>query len=278
MIKLLVSDLDGTLLTERSLLSPTTIEAVHRLQEQGIYFALATGRLEYMAHLFYDQLQLKLPLISCNGAKVAFPHGEVLSQTCLPSKLVYQLYQMFMELDLDFLFYTNDGSFSRRNGQRVLLHHYYNQLCKQLGHEGFPIHYMEEYFYDDKKIASQIEKMEVLKFFVKHKDEKILQEALTYCRTLPEVTCSVSCNGSFDLMAKGVSKAKGVQLLAEYCSCTLEEVACFGDQENDMDMLSIAGISYAMKNADLYLQKRVKRVAEANRVDGVARAIYQDFL
>lgn len=66
--------------------------------------------------------------------------------------------------------------------------------------------------------------------------------------------------------------------MAEILKLEPENFACFGDQDNDKEMLKLGGISYAMKNGELSNYPFVDSLAEPNYADGVARAILQDFL
>lgn len=279
-IKLLISDLDGTLLTEKGTLSEETKKNIEKLRAQGIEFAIATGRVEAMAMLFQKQLSLRLPMISCNGAMVAEPFTkELISLQALPLEQVLQLYDLYMERDLDFLIYTNKGIFYREGSKRMQMVNYYRSLCEAVGEQYLTVQSFENLGSKEKlrEILSQ-EGTYLLKIFVRHDDHHYLKSCFEETKKVKGIQAVVSWSGSFDVMAEGVSKGEAVKKLASHYGFSLEEVACFGDHDNDEEMLQVAGLSYAPKNALPSLKKMVDKICESNKINGVSMAIEQDFL
>lgn len=76
-----------------------------------------------------------------------------------------------------------------------------------------------------------------------------------------------------EIMPRGVSKASGLQKVAERVGCTMEEVMAFGDAENDIPMLQEAGIGVAMGNAMETAKEAASYVTDTNENNGIGKAI-----
>ena len=95
-IKLVVSDLDGTLLNRTSRLDSNTVRAVKSLNEEGILFTFATGRIDLNTWHFAKQLNLQLPIISCNGALIRYPFtGEPFMKHICQMRRLMRFYGFF---------------------------------------------------------------------------------------------------------------------------------------------------------------------------------------
>ena len=102
MIKLIVSDMDGTLLDEEMEISYANASAIKRAQSQGIHFAIATGRDFPMAFPLLEKNDIRCPLIAHNGAQYFDENGnikynrglgeEYQSERCYPSSLIIKIY------------------------------------------------------------------------------------------------------------------------------------------------------------------------------------------
>ena len=76
-----------------------------------------------------------------------------------------------------------------------------------------------------------------------------------------------------DVHKKGVSKGTALQKLCNIWDISLSEVIAFGNTENDVSMLKMAGISYAVKNADEYARSAAGNICDSNENDGVAKVL-----
>lgn len=280
MIKLLVSDLDGTLLTTKSTLSALTIEKIKALREQGIEFAIATGRVESMAALFQQQLNLKLPMISCNGAMISNPlTQEIFHLQAMTVEQLMILYRYYIQEDLDFLVYTTKGLFYREKSQRMQVVRYYQSVCQAL-----QLNYVHTQSFESIGDVQAIqnffskEGLHILKIFVRSGEKEHLKKCLAFTQTVKGIHAVASWTGSFDVMVEGVNKGQAVLKLAEMYGYKKEEVACFGDHDNDADMLEVAGLAYVPKNGLAHLKEKADVIFESNSADGLARVIEQDFL
>lgn len=279
-IKLLVSDLDGTLLTTKSTLSPFTKEKVDELRAQGIEFAIATGRVEAMAALFQHQLNLSMPLISCNGAMISNPFTkEIFHLQAMSVEQAMTLYKFYVKENLDFLIYTTEGICYRQQSQRMQVIRYYQSVCKAIDLDLVKTISFEE-IGDDEAIRAFLsrEGLHILKIFVRSGEREHLKRCLEETQKVEGINAVASWTGSFDVMVEGVNKGEAVKKLAEMYGYTIDEVACFGDHDNDSEMLDVAGLAYTPKNALYHLKEKADIIFESNSAEGLARVIEQDFL
>ena len=99
MIKLIASDMDGTLLDENSLLPAETLSAVAKLQEAGIHFAIATGRRYDTASSFFGEAADSIDFVASNGAQVVC-RGKLLDRNVFPRAALRRLRDAVAEFDM----------------------------------------------------------------------------------------------------------------------------------------------------------------------------------
>lgn len=180
-IKCIVCDLDGTLLNEKGSLSALTVQTIKRLQKAGYLFTIATGRLSAMTRLFVDEIQLDMPVIACNGAVVGnILKNKVYFEDILRQDIAQQLLDLYMELNLDFLMYTNNTKvdiYHRENSKRLKLHLYHQKMCEAQGSREVSFSCLDDINPNELKTFLKDNNLEVLKFYVTAKDEKLVKQA-----------------------------------------------------------------------------------------------------
>lgn len=82
-----------------------------------------------------------------------------------------------------------------------------------------------------------------------------------------------SYENNFEIMTNGVSKGRGVEILAAYYNIKPEEIICIGDNENDLSMIKFAALGVAMGNAPSSIKEQADYVTDTNDNDGVAKVI-----
>jgi hypothetical protein len=100
-IKLVLSDVDGTLVRSDKTLSERSIEAVHALHDAGIHFAVTSGRPPRGMEMLVEPLGLRTPLAAFNGGLVVEPRMQVLEQRTVPDELVAPVVELLESWGLD---------------------------------------------------------------------------------------------------------------------------------------------------------------------------------
>jgi Cof subfamily protein (haloacid dehalogenase superfamily) len=286
MIKLIVSDLDGTLLKRFKGLSERNRLALIEAQKKGIKFAIATGRGLDSTHQFIDQLQLKTYggfMILNNGQRfidVKDDHEEVLSiitkedaQRALQIAMDHQL-QMVMDGDQGLAFYSPENMRFYRDLYifliRLLPH--FRLLLSRIhvfALFGFLKSQKVKLLTKVEDITDDYDKIGFTHF--KHQLDASMNTLTQAFKGDLEVM-RVSDNW-LDLSPKGTTKLMGILKLIQQEGIQEDEVLVLGDSENDATMLKYFKNSYAMANASDQIKALANFIAPSNMEDGVAQVI-----
>lgn len=263
MIRLIVSDLDGTLLRDDHTLSEYTKAVIHKVSEQGIDFMLATGRIFGGARQYAKELKLNTPILACNGALIKEASGKLLYGKPMTDETLGEVFRLLTDQNYYFHCYGEDSFYTRKFGNNLSAFYSFNNDLPE--EERFPM--------------VEIEPMELLgkdtiyKVLARCKGE---EERKALYRDLTEITgtsVTVSWHNTFDICADEVSKATAIQRYADKYGIRQSEILCFGDNYNDMDMLQYAGVGVAVVNGVKELKEAADYVTASNNEDGVAKAI-----
>lgn len=273
-VKFIVSDMDGTLLGEDHTVLEANRLAVEQLRKQGIRFTIATGRVDYMVAEFVRQLNIDEPVVSCNGAMVRnLNSGLTLASNPIDPNDAREILQYFNALDFDILAYETDRVCHASNSVRVEFFRHYNELARQGGSEEIKLVAF------DKVSETFYEGQEYLKLFIWQPNQEKLQAAAKHLETrYPNLYFVQSTGGSLDITAKGTTKGTAIEALAAYTGYEPHEFAVFGDQNNDVAMFRVAGVSFAMENASPLARENADWIAPHHQDNGFAQIISEYFL
>ncbi len=273
-IRLVISDLDGTLLSDLNHVSAENRRAVDDLAEAGILFTIATGRMEPMMMEYVRQLSVNEPIISFNGALVREPASNtVVYHKTMQPEAASAMFAYCFSHKLDFLTYTDRVAYYQPYSERVEAFYDYNRLANRGG--STPVRLLPAETLVDEN--GQL-KQEVLKIFVQSHDPDVLSEIAKIAARYPQLDCVSSMENSLDIMAANVSKGEGLRKLAEHYNLSMSQIAAFGDHDNDVPMLKEAGLSIAMSNGTDLCKSAAEHIAPNNNLDGFARMVRQFIL
>ena len=259
-----VSDLDGTLLNSKGEVSPQTQEAIAQLHEAGIGFTLATGRNDLHIREMIQNLKITLPVISCNGALIRDMATEnVIQADYIEDGAVDRIIEVGSHYGWDFIGYTKDAIWYLPDSPGMKYYREYNRKSDPAFH--IPLNGTS---------TAEWPREEFLKFFIwdvpAGQAKELEQEE--------RITRVQSMAGSLDIMAAGVSKGRGLKILADHLGMDLARTAVFGDNHNDLEMLSAAGYSFAMSNGEEETKRTAKYSTGTNDEHGVAQIILSKIL
>lgn len=248
MIKLVVSDLDGTLLQNGAqTLSPEMIDIVRELQKRGIHYVSASGR-QYsnQVSLYGEELAKSISIISDNGAMYVH-NGEFHMQGSLSPELVKHLVLATRKQSSCDLTLSSKDTLYFEDGNAEFLHHMKEVMNNKT-----------EIVPDLTAVDDTIIKMAVCDFNGTDNCEG-------YFRELFEKDCVVVTSGNawIDFIPHGVNKGNALKHLIDELGIKPEECVAFGDQNNDVEMLELAGLSYAMKNSAPGVSKHATHVTDS---------------
>ena len=260
-MKLLLSDLDGTLLNREKELSPRVMEAIELWKEKGDLFVIATGRVISSARFFADLTKTSDYVVACSGACI-YERGEKVYEKRVPLEIARKLWELFSETDEYCQIYSGD----------TLIFNRWNPFLK--AYQGLHLRYGEQYQlpvvqmkeFDESLLDGGIHKLS----FVQH-DSKRAGEILAQLGDLSGVNVFRSLSHLYDLISIEADKGIAGRWIQERIGAS--KFYAIGDNENDVAMLEMADFAAVMENAPpSVLLAGDKIVADCSK-DGVAEFI-----
>lgn len=280
---MIASDMDGTLLTSHLSISELNKDAVLKAQEQeqGIEFMVATGRAYTEAKPPLEDAGIRCGMITGNGAQAFDADGNEIFTISIDKKIAKKVMAILRENGLYFELMTSKGVYSDSQPQR--LENFATLLAENIPHITFKmaiamasthlnmlhINYTESY--DELIESDDIEVLKVITF--SDGGQEVLQPIAREIEKLDDVHVTSSFPNNIEINHKEAQKGVAVKRLAEAKGIDLKEVMTIGDNFNDVSMLEVAGVSFAMGNAEDGVKKVAKYEAETNVNDGVGKAI-----
>lgn len=257
-IKLIASDMDDTLLNSSREISPRNEAAIKKAIEAGIIFTLASGRMYCSMQPYAQKLGLDVPLVSYNGALVKGAlSGKVYVNTPLKLQTALDLLDYIKQNGHYVQVYMDDKLYVKEENE------YSRMYAKISGIQ--PIALGEE-IYHIKEAPNKMLLMTTAETF-----EATWQDVAEKFKGRVDVTSSR--DNYLELMEPGVNKWQAVKRLAESVGVKPEEIMCIGDSNNDLSMITNAGIGVAVANAKPQVQQQAKMITASNDNDGVGIAI-----
>lgn len=257
--KLVVLDLDGTLLQPDNTISSKTQEAIKECIKKEVCVTIATGRLFPSVLPFAKELNLKDPLITANGADIRNPKtNEQLFFRPIDSNTAKELMAFFRDKGWYIQSYVGDNLYVYERNKAAL--------------EYGALTFLEPIELKDKLFTLNESPTKLLSI-AESPEEAILIRKAVQERFGKRIYAAVSNQLFVDMAHPTVSKAKGVKILMDKMNITSKEMMAIGDSENDLPLFGMAGFSVAMGNARKEIQDRADAVTSPNYEDGVAAAL-----
>ena len=257
-IRLLVSDVDGTLVDKQKKLTPGVVDAVERLRSAGVGFTIISARPRSGMMPIADTLALDAPMGAFNGGIVFTRDGTVMAHHVIDPDVARGVFAIVGDAKVDRWVFAND-EWHASTDQGVHVEH------ERLASNQDPI--VQTAFEDLLDAADKIT-------FVSD-DADLLRSLHERCAAAfaDRATIAQSQTYYLDVTAREANKGDGITALTEAIGVPLRETAAIGDQANDLPMLAFAGVSVAMGNAPDAVKAKAQHVTAGNDADGVAQAI-----
>lgn len=248
-IRLLISDLDGTLLGPEGHITPRTAEALQRARRAGIPLLAATGRSWKTASPLLAEAGVAAEFVLLNGAEARTARGELLRAVCLPPAAARHAVAVLRRYDLGFEVNTDGGDFTTDT-----------DLCPTA--QPLP-----------RLAAFWARQPQVRKIFAFSQNPDALARARQMLQTRPDMTVTTSAPWNLEVTAREAQKGNTARWMAERYGILPDQVLVFGDGCNDRSLFRAFVHTRAMGNGDPALRALAERVIESNGQDGVAREI-----
>jgi Cof subfamily protein (haloacid dehalogenase superfamily) len=257
-IRLLVCDVDGTLVDQHKQLTPATIAAVERLRDAGIGFTIISARPCSGMLPIAETLGIDAPMAAFNGGIVFRRDGTVESHVTIDEGVAHGVFDLIRDAPVDrWVFADNQWHASTDQGVHV-------------EHERVASNQAPIVTADFAALLDHADKITLVS-----DDPSVLGPLADRAKAAfgDKATVAMSQTYYLDVTALAANKGHGITALAAAFDVPLEFVAAIGDQANDLPMLAKAGFSVAMGNGPEAVRHAAQHVTLGNDQDGVAHAI-----
>jgi Cof subfamily protein (haloacid dehalogenase superfamily) len=257
-IRLLLADVDGTLVTQDKILTERAIAAVGKLKQAGILFAITSGRPPRGMSMLIEPLGITTPIAAFNGGLFVRPDMSVIEQRVIPDDVTPEVIELLGSHGVDVWVYRGADWFVR------------DPHAPHVAREAWTVKF------DPTPVASFASVSDhVAKVVGVSDDYDAVQRAVDAVRERfgDHVSAAKSQPYYGDVTHPDANKGSVVRYLSKLCQIGLEGIATIGDQPNDVLMFAHVGLSIAMGNASPEVQRAARRVTTSNEDEGFANAV-----
>ena len=283
MIKLIASDMDGTLLNHNHKIPKENVELINYAKNQGIEFIVATGRAYYEALPALNEENINCDVISFNGGIVYDKNGNIISITPMLPKDLYYTIEILKSFDISYQLYTKNTIYTKSIETDI---NAYIDLIRSNGYDPDVEHLRAEAQQKlDVGYITEVENIELylnekenppIKIIAISNDISKLENAAKLLSENKSISVTSSGANNIEIMHKNATKGEALKEIAKIYGINLENAVAIGDNLNDQAMLDIVGYSVAMKNGNTILKEQAKYVTEkTNSEGGVADTIFK---
>jgi hypothetical protein len=257
-IALVVSDVDGTLVTKDKTLTDAAKRAVQRLKEAGIGFTITSSRPAIGMRFLIEPLAIALPVGPFNGSSIVDPQLHPIEQHTIPAVTAKNCVDLLNQYGVDIWLFTNEQWFVRGGDGEYVSHEQHTIRADPTIIQDFTPHLSG-----------------ACKIVGASSDAALLQrcEAAMQKAVGTQATAVRSQTYYLDVTPPGCDKGTCVQAMAKRLNISTDAVATLGDMQNDLAMFKKSGLSIAMGNATDDVKKQATHVTTSNENEGFAGAI-----
>jgi Cof subfamily protein (haloacid dehalogenase superfamily) len=257
-IKLLLADVDGTLVTPDKVLTDRAVDAVRRLGEAGILFAVTSGRPPRGMSMLIEPLNLTTPIAAFNGGILVNRDMSVIEQRVVPEDLVVPVAELNASFGLDTWVYRGaDWYVPDPKGAHV-------------ARETATVRFEPKVMASLDGLTSDVTKLVGVSDDL---DAVARASEAAHDQFGDHVAAARSQPYYLDVTHPDANKGAVAQYLARTYSIPTDSIATIGDMPNDVLMFAHSGLSIAMGNASLEVQHAARRVTTSNADEGFAAAV-----
>jgi Cof subfamily protein (haloacid dehalogenase superfamily) len=257
-VRLLLSDVDGTLVTQDKVLTDRAAQAVHKLYDSGILFAVTSGRPPRGMSMLIEPLDLTTPLAAFNGGLVVERDMTVVEQRVIPDDLVAPIIQLLESSSLDVWVYRGADWYVR------------DLKGPHVEREAWTVKFDPTLVASYDGITDGVAK--IVGVSDDH-DAVAAASAAAHDQFGDHISAARSQPYYVDVTHPDANKGGVVKFLAAKYGIPTEQIASIGDMPNDVLMFAHSGLSIAMGNAGTEVQRAARRTTTSNEDEGFANAV-----
>jgi Cof subfamily protein (haloacid dehalogenase superfamily) len=257
-IRLLLADVDGTLVTPDKVLTDRAIAAVAKLRKAGILFAVTSGRPPRGMSMLIEPLELTTPIAAFNGGLFAHPDMSVIQQQVIPDDVT--------PVAIDLLATHGMSVWVYRGADWLVL----DPQGPHVARESWTVRFEPTPIDSFASVSDGVAKVVGVS-----DDHDAVQKAVdvVHERFGDHVSASRSQPYYADVTSPRANKGGVVRYLSQAYQIPPDQIATIGDMPNDVLMFARSGLSIAMGNASREVQRAARRVTTSNHGEGFANAV-----
>jgi hypothetical protein len=237
--KLLVFDIDGTLVGPNHILDPYTRDILLKLRDYGIHITLATGKNLPATQQIADDLEIDLPLVLSNGSIIETRFGKITTKSVLPFDVTKRVIEICEERNCNLVIYIDNDILMKEMNDDI--YPIYNQVTYGIVEVGTwePI----------KDRFAEVNKCLVIE---QHYPQNLVNLEKKFKEEIGDRSDIIFTSTKLlEVLPKGITKVTGIQTLIDSLGVKMNEVMAFGDYDNDIEMLNAAGLSVVVENGSI---------------------------
>ncbi|MCM1264885.1 MAG: Cof-type HAD-IIB family hydrolase [Candidatus Gastranaerophilales bacterium] len=257
MIKLVATDIDGTILGSSGEFTTGVKNCIKNLQDNGIKVVIVTGRMHAAAKKIAERLDLQTPVVSYQGGMIRTCSNEVLYERYLPSDIAEEIIEWGRNNNVHLNLYSNDVLYSENDDYEIKKYAKYQNI-------DYIVKNFDEIQHDkvNKLLGINYDNPDLVTSWVEEMQEKFSE--LHIVKSTPYF-CEFS--------TMDATKSCAVKFLQKYWNLNDDEILTIGDQDNDIELLKAGGISVAMENGTDNLKQYADYITDTVENDGFVKAI-----
>lgn len=257
MIKMVVTDIDGTIYSPKYGLTDNVKACIQNLVKEGIHVAIATGRTYSSAKYVADEIGIQCPLICYQGGLVNSYDGETIDAKYLNEDIAREIIKDLRARNIHLNVYVDDKLYVEND----------NQYIKDyIGDKGIDYFKVDSF---DELNFSKLNKILAIDYNPEFIDDLIAELQKRY----PEIYVVRSYKFFCEIANKEATKGNAIKILAQNYGFTEKEVMAIGDQNNDIEMVETAGIGVAMGNGTNEIKSKADYITDSVDNDGFVKAV-----
>lgn len=280
MIKLVVSDMDGTLINHQSGISDRNLKAIQKLKNQGIEFAIASGRDYHGVRSILDQYCIECDTILGNGAQYCDKNGQVIMDCYLNKNVCLDIIRIFETAHIPYMIFTTKGFYTRLEPEYVQnmfiergIRRFHNCRDDYFGEGRFassPCNHLQMIHDFDKFMKDNLDIIKIEAFSL---DASEITPAKKLLAHIPTISYLSSFDDNVEVTNEFAQKGYILKKVAKRKYLKTDEVAVLGDGMNDLSLFEEFQHSFAPMNAEQRIKELAYQVVSDCQEDGFAEAI-----
>lgn len=256
-IKLIATDIDGTIMKHDFTFNPEIKDCVKKLTQKGVKVVLVTGRMHSATEFIAEELNLDTPIVSYQGGLIKDKNGNVLYEKYLDEGKAKEIIKWAKENDVHLNLYLDDKLYVEKDD--AIIRRYASERAIEFN--VCPFEQLE---------LKKINKLLIVDF---EHPEKVTEWLNELAPKYPEIYFVKSMPFFCEVSNLEAKKSNAVDFLRNYYGLKKEEIMTIGDQNNDIELLKAGGVKIAMGNATDDLKAVADYVTDTVNNNGFVKAV-----